>query len=87
MHKVLITGHAESEAEALDFKVGEWVNGIGLMIRRTGDGKSIETGAGIWPTIDKAKQIAQETTERLFGSQHSIVWTEIQAASAKAQHK
>jgi hypothetical protein len=49
MTRVILTGHAEKNGEAFDFKIGPWVHGIGLLIRRTGGGISRETGAGIWP--------------------------------------
>lgn len=37
----------------------------------------METGAGIWPSIEKAKQIANETVLRLFRQDCNIVWTEV----------
>ena len=76
MKKVLMTGRAEWGAEALEFKIGDWCDGIGLMIRHTGHGEPRETGAGIWPSIEKAKQIADQTVKRLLNSECSIVWRE-----------
>jgi hypothetical protein len=72
-----MTGRATQGDETLDFKIGKWCDGIGLMIRRTGQGASMETGAGIWPSIEKAKQIANETVLRLFRQDCNIVWTEV----------
>lgn len=75
MKNVLITGHAEWGCEAFDFQIGEWCDGIGLMIRHTGYGGPRETGAGIWPTIEKAKDIADQTVKRLLKPECSVVWT------------
>jgi hypothetical protein len=77
MTKVLLTGRAEWKSEVFDFKVGEWAGGIGLMMRHTGYGEPKETGAGIWPTIDKAKEIADQTVKRLLDPNCHIVWTDI----------
>ena len=71
-----MTGHAEWGAEAFDFQVGEWCDGIGLMMRHTGYGEPEVTGAGIWPTIEKAKEIADQTVKRLLSPDCSIAWTE-----------
>jgi hypothetical protein len=76
MHKVLMTGHAESQSGTFDFKVGEWAGGIGLMMRDTGAGDSAFNGAGIWPTVEKAQQIADQTAKRLVGPDCTIVWIE-----------
>jgi hypothetical protein len=37
-----------------------------LSIRYTGDGTNNTTGAGVWPTIEKAKQVAEESARRLL---------------------
>ncbi len=76
MHKVLMTGHAETPSGAFDFKVGNWSDGIGLMVRDTGAGDKGFNGAGIWPTIEKAKHIADQTVKRLLDPDCTIVWTE-----------
>jgi hypothetical protein len=76
MEKVLITGHAESGSEAFDFQVGPWSGGIGLMMRHTGYADPQSTGAGIWPSVEKAKEIADQTAKRLLGPTCTIVWTE-----------
>ena len=76
MRKVLLTGHVSRGSEAFEFKIGEWCDGIGLMMRHTGYGDPRETGAGIWPSIDKAKQIAEETAKKLLDSDCTITWTE-----------
>jgi hypothetical protein len=46
-----------------------------LSIRFSGDGRQNTTGAGVWPTVEKAKQIAQTTaTKVLHGA--TIAWQE-----------
>ena len=76
MHKVRMTGHAEFGAEAFDFKLGDWCDGIGIIVRHTGYGEPRETGAGIWPTLDKAKEIADQMVKRLLSRECSITWKE-----------
>jgi hypothetical protein len=76
MNKVLLTGRAKWKSEAFDFKIGERIGGIGLMMRHTGSDEPKETGAGIWPTIDKAKEIADQTVKRLLDPGCHIVWTD-----------
>jgi hypothetical protein len=75
MTRIIITGHAEWNGEVFDFKVGDWAGGIGLLMRRTGSGSSIETGAGIWPSVEKAQAIADQTVKRLLSPDCSINWT------------
>jgi hypothetical protein len=71
-----MTGHAETQSGAFDFKIGNWSDGIGLMVRDTGAGEKGFNGAGIWPTVEKAKQIADQTVKRLLDPNCAIVWTE-----------
>jgi hypothetical protein len=70
MHKVLMTGHAETPSGAFDFKVGNWAGGIGLKVRHASAGDKAFNGAGIWPTIGKAKQIADQTVTRKYSRIH-----------------
>jgi hypothetical protein len=72
-----MTGHAESATEAFDFKLGEWVDGIGLLVRHTGYGEPKETGAGIWPSVEKAKEIADQMVKSLLGPESVVSWIEI----------
>jgi hypothetical protein len=81
MEKVLKTGHAEWGAEAFDFKIGPWGLGIGLMMRHTGYGSPKETGAGIWATVEKAQEIAEETVKKLLSPNCEVVWSEISASA------
>jgi hypothetical protein len=76
MERVLITGHAQLGSEAFDFEIGPWSGGVGLMMRHTGYGDPKLTGGGIWPSVEKAKQVADQTVKRLLGPTSAIVWTE-----------
>jgi hypothetical protein len=76
MNKVFMTGRAELGSESFDFQMGPWANGIGLMMRQAGYGKPVETGAGIWPSIAKAQEIAEKTVKQLLARDVSIVWSE-----------
>jgi hypothetical protein len=66
-------------SEAFDFKIGEWCDGIGLIMRHSGYGDPRETGTGIWPNIEKARQIAEETARRLLSPECSIAWTDVRS--------
>jgi hypothetical protein len=72
--RVLLTGRAEWGAEAFEFEIGPWCEGIGLMMRHTGYGAPSLTGGGVWPTIEKAQQIAHETVHRLLDPKCEIAW-------------
>ncbi len=72
-------GRAELKGAAFDFKVGEWSGGIGLMMRDAGSGDLGFNGAGIWPSVEKAKQIADQTAKRLVGPECTIIWTDCSA--------
>lgn len=76
MQNIILTGHAEWQGERFDFQIGPWCDGIGLMMRHSGFGNPKETGAGIWPDVEKAKSIADETVKRLLSPSCSITWTE-----------
>ena len=63
----MIKGRAADHHEAFEFTVEPFVTeGFMLSIRYCGDGESNITGAGVWPTIDKAKSVAEETAQRLL---------------------
>jgi hypothetical protein len=72
----VITGEASDEKELFRFKIEPFVTpGYLLTIRFSGDRRDNVTGAGVWPTIEKSKQIAQETaTKLLHGAK--ITWSE-----------
>ena len=63
----MIKGQASDDREIFEFTIEPFVSGgFGLDIRYTGDGRGNITGAGICPTVEKAKQIAEETAQRLL---------------------
>jgi hypothetical protein len=67
MSKVIVTGKAQDDRETFVFTVEPFVSGGFLLsIRYAGDGESNVTGAGVWPSVEKAKQIAEETAGRLL---------------------
>lgn len=67
MRQVQLKGRASDTREAFEFTVEDFVSGGFLLtIRFSGDGRSNVTGAGVWPTVEKAKQIAAETASKLL---------------------
>ena len=71
-----VTGFATDERERFDFSIELYVaGGYVLRVRHSGDGQSNITGAGVWPTIDKAKSIAKATAARLL-SGATVYWNE-----------
>jgi hypothetical protein len=64
---IVITGQAKDDKELFEFVIAPFVSGgFMLSIRYSGDGRHNITGAGVWPTVDKAKQIAQDTATKLL---------------------
>ena len=64
---VVVRGNASDAREAFVFDVCRHAaGGFILYIEYSGDKRDGVTGAGIWPTIEKAKEIAQETASRLL---------------------
>jgi len=60
-------GRASDATELFEFYIEPFVSGGFLLsIRFGGDGRHNVTGAGVWPTEEKAKQIAQETATKLL---------------------
>jgi hypothetical protein len=75
-NRVLITGEAKDEKELFEFKIEPFVtSGFLLSIRYSGDRRDGLTGAGVWPTIEKAKQVAQETATKLLHGA-TVKWQE-----------
>jgi len=63
----VITGKAKDDKELFEFSIKPFVTtGFLLTIRYSGDCHHNITGAGVWPTIEKAKQIAQDTATKLL---------------------
>ncbi len=72
----MIRGQARDDREIFEFTVKPFVaGGFVLYIRHSGDGRSNTTGGGVWPSIEKAKQIAEETAHRLL-HRAVVTWEE-----------
>jgi hypothetical protein len=76
MNNVLMTGRAQWKSNIFDFKLGPWCDGIGLLVRDTAAGDKGFNGAGIWPSIEKAKSIAEQIAKRAMDPDCVVVWTE-----------
>jgi hypothetical protein len=69
-----IKGRAHDETEVFEFTIEPFVaGGYRLDIRYSGDYCKNVTGAGVWPTVEKAQQIAEETAHRLLRDA-TVVW-------------
>ena len=69
-------GHANDDKETFEFTIEPFVvreQGFLLSIRYSGDGDKNITGAGIWPTIEKAKEIAEQTATKLLHGA-TVIW-------------
>ena len=63
----LSTGEAPDGEERFDFAVKHFVTGGFLLeISCSGDKSRGINGAGVWPSIEKAREIAQQTATKLF---------------------
>jgi hypothetical protein len=72
----VITGEANDAKERFEFTIEPFVSGgFMLSIRYSGDCHHNITGAGVWPNVEKAKLIAQQTATRLLHGA-TIVWQE-----------
>jgi hypothetical protein len=62
-----VRGKASDHSELFEFTIEPFVGGgYRLDIRYSGDCHHNITGAGIWPTVQKAQSIAEETARRLL---------------------
>jgi hypothetical protein len=74
MREPLARGSARDERESFEFTIEPFVSGgFMLSIRFSGDDRGNVTGAGVWPTIEKAKEIAAQTATRLLNGAE-ITW-------------
>ena len=63
----VIKGEAKDDKELFEFSIEPLVSGgFELSIQYSGDCHRNITGAGIWPDIERAKQIAQATATKLL---------------------
>lgn len=62
-----LRGRAQDQSELFEFTIEPFVSGgFRLYIRYSGDSHDNITGAGIWPTVQTAQQMAEETARRLL---------------------
>lgn len=63
----ILTGEAHGEEETFVFAIKQFVTGGFLLeISYSGDSDRGITGGGIWPSVDKAKEIAQQTAVKML---------------------
>jgi hypothetical protein len=73
-NRVLASGRASDDKETFELTIEPSVSGgFALYIRYSGDCHQNATGAGVWQTVEKAKQVAQETVTRLLNGA-TISW-------------
>jgi predicted ferric reductase len=76
---VLIKGHATDGREIFEFTIADAHTGnnqLRLDIKYSGDHGHGLSGAGLWPNVEKAKSVAQETANKLLGGA-VITWETI----------
>jgi hypothetical protein len=72
----MITGRATDDGELFGFTIAPFVvDGFSLTIQYSGDCHHNITGAGVWPTIERAKEIAQEAATRLLHGA-TVTWSD-----------
>jgi hypothetical protein len=75
--EIIATGSARDRSELFEFTIERFVSGgFMLSIKYSGDCHHNITGAGVWPTIDKAKEIAVETALRLLHGAN-VTWDDL----------
>lgn len=63
----MITGQAKDDRELFEFTIElSGTSGYKLTIRYSGDGDHNLVGGGMWPSIEKAKEVAQATAAKLL---------------------
>ena len=63
--RAVLTGEARDDRELFEFTIESFITGgFMLSIHYSGDGRENITGAGVWPSVKKAKQIAQEAAAK-----------------------
>ena len=72
----MIKGQAADDRERFEFTVEPFVTGgFMLSIRYSGDGAHNVTGAGVWPSVEKAKDVAEQSARRLLNGA-TVTWQE-----------
>ena len=76
MPEILITGYAQDSREFFEFTIHPFISGgFMLSIKHSGDCHHNITGAGVWPTVEKAKEIANQTANRLLHGA-TVAWND-----------
>ena len=71
-----VKGVAQGNRETFEFTVDSFVSGgYRLDIKYSGDCHHNVTGAGVWPTVEKAKEIAEATAAKLL-SGAQVSWAD-----------
>ena len=79
----LWTGEARDAEERFDFAIKRFItDGFLLEISYRGDRGHGINGAGVWPSIEKAKEIAQQTATKLLHG-FLISWHEVKTPTGK----
>ena len=82
----LAKGSAQDSTEIFEFTIEPFVSGGFLLsIKYSGDCHHNIIGAGVWPTIEKAKAIAGETAKRLLHGA-SVEWDDFWKLDLLAEH-
>jgi hypothetical protein len=72
---VKVHGSATNGAEAFDFTIEPFVfGGVSLYIKYRGPEESNVTSGGVWPDVEKAKAMAEQTARQLLRGA-TVVWT------------
>jgi hypothetical protein len=71
----LIKGQAADDRELFEFTVEPFVTGGFMSIRYSGDGANNVTGAGVWPSVEKAEEVAEQSARRLLHGA-AVTWQE-----------
>jgi hypothetical protein len=67
---------ARASGSSFEFTVEPFVTGGFLLsIRYSGDGAHNVTGAGVWPSVEKAKEVAEQSAGRLLHGA-AVTWQE-----------
>jgi hypothetical protein len=73
---MFLKGVAQGNRETFEFTIEPFVTGgYRLGIKYSGDCHHNVTGAGVWPTVAKAKEIAEATVNKLL-SGAQVSWAD-----------
>ena len=75
-----VRGRATGKDETFDFAIAPVGGGFALTIRFAGGVRENVTGAGVWPSVEKAKQIAEASARLLDGA--DVHWETVPVTAA-----